>query len=136
MRHAVSICGLLLAGSACAGLAALQEHPAIVTSAPETSAKTLREELGSSEKILVIDVRSAKEYAAGHIPGAINIPFEDLSRKIGALKVPKDTAIVTMCEHGGRSSRAVVELQKLGYKASSFCRLESWRKERYKVESR
>ena len=136
MRHAVSVCGLLLTGLASGSLAALQEHPAIVTGAPETPAKTLREELGSSEKILVIDVRSAKEYAAGHIPGAINIPFEDLSRKIAALKVPKDTTIVTMCEHGGRSSRAVVELQKLGYKASSFCRLESWRKERYKVESR
>jgi rhodanese-related sulfurtransferase len=120
---------VLAAGSS----AALPQHPPIVAGAPETAAKTLREELGNDGKILVIDVRSAQEYATGHIPGAVNIPIEDLSRKIAALKVPKDKTIITVCEHGGRSSRAVVELQKLGYKASSFCRLESWRKERYKL---
>jgi rhodanese-related sulfurtransferase len=83
----------------------------------------------------VIDVRSPQEFAAGHIPGAVNIPFDELARKLEGMKVTKDTTLVTMCEHGGRSSRAVLELQKLGYPTASYCTLESWRKCGYKIET-
>jgi rhodanese-related sulfurtransferase len=135
MKSAVALSVSLLFGSVGVGLGGPQEHPATLAGAPETSAQKLQEELSKGAKILIIDVRSPKEYAAGHIPGAQNIPLEALDKRISELKVPKDTTVVTVCDHGGRSSRAVVELQKLGYKTSSFCRLESWKKAGYKIET-
>jgi rhodanese-related sulfurtransferase len=117
------------------GAAALaQEHPSVVAGASETEAKKLYDDLGQGKKVLVLDVRSPKEFEQGHIPGAINIPAEELSKRIQALKLSPNTVIVTMCEHGGRSSRASLELRKLGFRTTSFCRLEEWKKAGYKVE--
>jgi rhodanese-related sulfurtransferase len=113
---------------------AAQQHAPIAPNAQETGAKILFQELGQGKKILILDVREPKEYDAGHVPGAINIPIAALSKRLAEMKVPKDTTIVTMCEHGGRSSRAALELQKLGYKTSSFCRIDSWKKEGHRLE--
>lgn len=46
-------------------------------------------------EVLVIDVRPAAEYAAGHIPGAVSIPLEDLSARLGT--IPDGTEIVAYC---------------------------------------
>jgi rhodanese-related sulfurtransferase/DNA-binding transcriptional ArsR family regulator len=46
-------------------------------------------------EVLVIDVRPAAEYAAGHIPGAVSVPLEDLPARLGAL--PDGTEIVAYC---------------------------------------
>ncbi len=110
-----------------------QEHPSIAPSAHETSAKELHSWLDHNGKALVIDVRTAEEYAKGHIPEAINIPVNELSRKIRQMHISKDTTIITMCDHGGRSSHAAVELQKMGYEVTSFCRIDSWKKDGYKI---
>jgi rhodanese-related sulfurtransferase len=112
-----------------------QEHPRPLASAPQTSARQLSENLARGQNILILDVRSPKEYAAGHIPGSRNIPLEELIKGIQKMKLAKDTAIVTVCDHGGRSSRAVKELQKLGYQVTSFCTLDSWKKEHYRIET-
>jgi rhodanese-related sulfurtransferase len=126
----VAICiGLILAWTC---VAAAQQHAAVEKSAKQTSAEELQAALGRDTKILVIDVRSPQEFAAGHIPGAVNIPLDELARKLEEMK---DMTLVTMCEHGGRSSRAAVELQKLGYKTASYCTLDSWKKCGYKIET-
>jgi rhodanese-related sulfurtransferase len=132
-RSWMSLLPIFLAGAAVMVVAA-QQHAPVEPNAQETAAKKLFQELGQGKKILILDVREPKEYDAGHVPGAINIPVEDLSQRIAEMKVPKDTTIVTMCDHGGRSSRAALELQKLGYKTSSFCRIDSWRKEGHRLE--
>jgi len=124
--------GLLLA---CSMIAAAPQHPEVDKSARLTSAEELQQALGKDAKILVIDVRGAQAFAAGHIPGAVNIPIDDLAKKLEELKVSKDTTIVTMCEHGGRSSRAAVELQKLGYRTASYCTLDSWKKCGYRIDT-
>ena len=110
-----------------------QKHPSVTAGAPETTAKQLHSMLGEKGKVLVLDVRNPQEYAKGHIPEAVNVPIDVLPRKIHEMKVSKDTTIVTMCDHGGRSSRAALELQKMGYRATSFCRIESWQKDGYKI---
>jgi rhodanese-related sulfurtransferase len=112
------------------------QHAPVAPGANETQAAKLHEELGQGKQVLIIDVRDAKEFAAGHVPGAINIPVAELAKRIAEMKVPKDTVIVTVCEHGGRSSRAALELQKLGFKTTSFCRLDEWKKAGYKTEKR
>lgn len=110
------------------------QHMPAAKSAPEIEATKLHEEMGQGKKVLVIDVRTPKEFEADHIPGSVNIPLDELERKVSEMKLAKDTTIVTVCEHGGRSSNAAMELQKLGYKTVSYCRLDHWRAKDYKVE--
>jgi rhodanese-related sulfurtransferase len=134
MRRIWTAVILLFVWTLAVARSAAQEHPATLPDVPSTSAQRLAEKKDQGKGVLVIDVRSPREYAQGHIPGARNIPVEELGKKLAEMKLPKDTTVVTVCEHGGRSSRAVVELQKLGYKTSSFCTLDSWKKAGYKLE--
>jgi rhodanese-related sulfurtransferase len=131
MKGLTIVMGLLLAWS----VAAAQQHAPVDKAAQQTSAEQLQQALAKNSKMLVIDVRSAREFAVGHIPGAVNIPIEELPGKIKEMRVGKDTTLVTVCEHGGRSSRAAVELQKLGYHTVSYCRLDDWRKCGYQTVS-
>ncbi|AOI82872.1 MULTISPECIES: metalloregulator ArsR/SmtB family transcription factor [Burkholderia] len=66
---------------------------------------------------LLLDVRSAEDYATGHIPGAINIPTEELERHLGEL--PRNQNILAYC--GGRycvlSIQAVALLRAKGFSA-------------------
>lgn len=110
-----------------------QKHPSIAPGAKETTAKQLHSMLGQNGKILVIDVRTPEEFANGHIPEAVNIPIGELAGKLRQMHISKDTTIITMCDHGGRSSRAALELQRMGYNTSSFCRIDSWQKDGYKI---
>lgn len=114
-------------------LALPQKHPSIDPAAHETDAKQLHSYLDNNGQVLLIDVRTPGEYDKGHIPGAINVPIGELASKIREMKVAKDRTIVTTCDHGGRSSQAAMELQKMGYHATSFCRIDSWRKDGYKI---
>ena len=133
MKLRVSL-GIMLLCALTVSLPALpQKHPAIDPAAHETDAKQLHSYLDHNGKVLLLDVRTPAEYAKGHIPGAINVPIDALASKIREMKVAKSRTIVTTCDHGGRSSRAAMELQKMGYHATSFCRIDSWRKDGYKI---
>ena len=59
----------------------------------------------------IIDVRSAVEYAEGHIPGAVNIALN----QIPLLDAPKDAPIYLYCRSGARSARGCKALEKLGF---------------------
>ena len=64
---------------------------------------------------IILDVRRADEFAAGHIPGAINVANES----IGTAEIPKlpdkDQLIMVYCRSGRRSKEAAEKLVKLGY---------------------
>ncbi|NKF51131.1 rhodanese-like domain-containing protein [Shewanella sp. WXL01] len=64
---------------------------------------------------MVIDVRTAEEFAAGHLDNAINIPFEFIVSRLAKLGVAKDTDIVLYCRSGRRSGIAHNELIKAGF---------------------
>lgn len=68
-------------------------------------------------KVVVVDVRPASEYKAGHLPGAVSIPLNELERRLSEL--PRSRRIVAYCR--GRycvmSIEAVRLLQKKGFKA-------------------
>ena len=68
-------------------------------------------------KRVIIDVREYDEYAAGHLPGAINIPRGVLEFKIGMVPecANKDGAFLIYCRTSGRAALSAVQLQKLGY---------------------
>jgi len=62
-----------------------------------------------------LDVRSAEEFAAGHVEGAINIPHTDIATRISELQLTKDTDIALYCGSGRRAGIAIETLQQLGY---------------------
>ncbi|HKS74230.1 MAG TPA: rhodanese-like domain-containing protein [Terriglobales bacterium] len=130
-----AIAGIAVFYLVSASLATLpQQHPSVTSGAPEVSASELHSMLGQQGKVLVLDVRTPEEYAKGHIPEAVNVPIDSLAAKVQEMHVSKETTIVTTCEHGGRSSRAALELRKMGYQDTSFCRIASWQKNGYKIE--
>jgi phage shock protein E len=62
----------------------------------------------------VVDVRTAEEFASGHVPGAINIPYDQIARRVSEIG-PPSTRVVLYCRTGRRSGIAVEALQKAGY---------------------
>jgi rhodanese-related sulfurtransferase len=68
-----------------------------------------------SAKPFVLDVRETKEFAAGKIPGAVNIPIRDLPKALAKLPDNKNTPIVTYCAVGYRGGMSVMVLRMWGY---------------------
>ncbi|MCU1716223.1 rhodanese-like domain-containing protein [Pseudomonas sp. 5P_3.1_Bac2] len=65
---------------------------------------------------VLIDVRSAEEFAAGALPGAEHIDYQEIGSQIAALVPDKDTPIVLYCRSGRRSGIAEQSLRELGYR--------------------
>lgn len=63
----------------------------------------------------VLDVRGAAEFAAGHVPGAINVAHTRVPLQIAAL--PTDTPLLVHCNSGARSAAAVSLLERAGLRA-------------------
>ncbi len=61
--------------------------------------------------IMLIDVRDADEYARGHFKGAVNIPVDDLEKKLKSL--PTEKPIVFVCSTGARSGESYYMVQDL-----------------------
>lgn len=66
-------------------------------------------------KSTIVDVRSAAEFAGGHLPGAKNIPLAELASRVGELDKMKSKSIVVVCQSGARSARAAGVLAKAGF---------------------
>lgn len=64
----------------------------------------------------LLDVRTPAEFAAGHIPGALNIPVQELDRRMGELGA-KERPVVIYCRSGNRSAKAKAALEGAGFKA-------------------
>ena len=66
---------------------------------------------------MLIDVRTPGEYAGGYLPGAVNVPVEDIAEgRLGALaSVSKDTPLQVYCRSGARSRYAAAFLAEAGF---------------------
>ncbi len=62
----------------------------------------------------LVDVRSAREFAGGHHPGAINIPLHELVSRLGQLG-PKSRTVVLCCATGSRSVAAARVMREAGF---------------------
>jgi len=69
-----------------------------------------------ADEALWIDVRTAEEYAAGHVSQAINIPYEQIAARIPEVTEDKDAVIYLYCRSGRRSGIAKDTLDRLGYR--------------------
>ncbi|GAB1109774.1 MAG: hypothetical protein SwBeaMacB_04060 [Shewanella algae] len=64
---------------------------------------------------MLVDVRTPEEYAEGHLPEAVNIPFEQIAEAFAKQGIAKDTPVVVYCRSGRRSGIAKESLEKAGY---------------------
>ncbi len=64
---------------------------------------------------IIVDVREPDEFAAGHIPGAINLPLGDLTDLAQTELPDKDALIYLYCRSGSRSAYGATEMVALGY---------------------
>jgi rhodanese-related sulfurtransferase len=96
---------------------ALTPHDLVVEAKSQIKEVPTAEAQALLGKRVVIDVREYDEYAAGHLPGAINIPRGILEFKIGMVPecANKDGAFLIYCRTSGRAALSAVQLQKLGY---------------------
>jgi phage shock protein E len=79
------------------------------------SAKELAEQIQLKRAPLIVDVRSEKEYAEAHIPGAVNIPYDQLGDRLAEIDAAKTDEIVVHCRSGYRAEIAEKVLSEAGY---------------------
>jgi rhodanese-related sulfurtransferase len=82
---------------------------------------------------LLLDVRSPAEYAGGHLPGAVNVPLDEVDA-VAARYAGQD--VVTVCHSGARSLAAARLLSAAGARVQSLAGgTEAWRRAGHPVET-
>ena len=94
--------------------------PATVPAAPSAAAiplvtqdALLARQAKHDPTLLVLDVRSTEEFAQGHVPGAVNIPQDQVASRLA--EVPRDKDVVLYCRSGRRTALAAEVLSANGY---------------------
>lgn len=93
MKRRTVLCLLALSAAVSATPIAARQDP--LAAAPRMTVADLKKGLDAG-RILVVDVRDAHSFAAGHIPGAVLIPLEQVVSRVAELKASKKV-IVTYC---------------------------------------
>jgi rhodanese-related sulfurtransferase len=84
--------------------------------APTITQSELLSKLDRKEPdVIVLDVRTAAEFAAGHVPGARNVSHDELPARLGELAALRDQQVVLYCRSGRRTQIAEDVLRKAGF---------------------
>ena len=81
--------------------------------APMSQEALLEHQSRHPDHLFVLDVRTPQEYAEGHVPGAVNVPYDQLASRLA--EVPKDKDVVLYCKSGRRAGIAADVLAANGY---------------------
>lgn len=118
-RILVIVAGALL-GSA--GLVTLvrADAPAAAAPAAESAPRISQDDLlarldKKDPAVVVLDVRTPAEFAAGHVPGARNVSHDELAGRLGELGELRDKDVVLYCRSGRRTALAEDVLRKAGF---------------------
>jgi rhodanese-related sulfurtransferase len=145
MNQFFTSCLVIVIGAALSTppMALAQSYPPVVTQkvqAAQKQVKTIgmedyRKIVESPGDALIVDVREPQEYAAGHVPGAINIPRGLLEfqiwKHVGFPATPEmDRPVYLQCQSGNRASLAAQSLTELGFTQATavVMSLEVWQK--------
>lgn len=85
----------------------------------------------------IIDVRSREEYEAGHVPGAVHLPFRVVGERIHEVPAARDARIVVYCQHGPRAWLAASVLRRHGFHRIEYLRghMHRWHRLRLPEET-
>ena len=94
----------------------------------QITAEEAKNIMDSGEEYVLLDVREQDEYDAGHIPGAILIPYTQIEEKAEEILQDKEKQILVYCRSGRRSKIASESLAKLGYtNVKEFGGINDWK---------
>jgi hydroxyacylglutathione hydrolase len=115
------------------GMAAWRTAELPVASIPQLTVQELAERLANGDRLTVLDVRNASEWAAGHIEGAIHIPLGDLAQRLA--EISRDGPLAVHCAHAHRSGAAVSILQAQGFERLHHLvgGISAWEEAGYKI---
>ena len=77
--------------------------------------ETFAKEFDAGAYKLVVDVRTAQEFAGGHVPGAVNIPIDQLKARMVELEPHRADKVGVICQSGRRSLAASQTLAEAGF---------------------
>ena len=103
----------LLAGGLAVAIVLLLQHESR-RGGPSLSPQQVINRLNSDDAV-VVDLRDAKEFKAGHIVDAINIPYAKLAEKVGELERYRDKPVVLVCKLGQQAGAAGKLLRQQGF---------------------
>lgn len=91
-----------------------------------TSSKELSQKARQrvKEGAILLDVRTREEFEGGHLPGAKNIPVQELGARLSEL--PKGAKVVVYCRSGGRSAAASQVLKGRGHDVLDIGPMSAW----------
>jgi rhodanese-related sulfurtransferase len=75
----------------------------------------LLEQLQNGDSPIILDVRTPREYQQGHVPGAVNLPYQQIGRRMAELEQIRDRQVVVYCEVGPRARVAQSMLEQAGF---------------------
>lgn len=108
-------------------LTSCQANNTVTASYEQISPEDAKTIMDTETDYIILDVRTADEYAEGHIPNAINLDHEDISSKAEVLLPDQDTLILVYCRSGRRSKIAAEALVELGYSnVKEFGGINDW----------
>ena len=81
----------------------------------QITAEEAKKIMDSGEEHIILDVREQDEYDAGHIPGAMLLPYTEIESKAEKMLTDKDEQLFIYCRSGRRSKIAAEALVELGY---------------------
>jgi rhodanese-related sulfurtransferase len=95
----------------------------------------LKMAIENGENYTIVDLRTPELFAKGHIPGAINLKFEELDKNLDKLSKDKTTVVYCYDIVCHLSSKAALELAKKGYKVKELVGgFDTWAEKDLKVE--
>jgi len=102
----------------------------------KVSAADVKAMIDKKDKAIYLDVRDAGEFAAGHLPGAMNISRGTLEFNVFNKIKDQNAKVIVYCKTAGRSALAAKTLNDLGYKNAVLmdAQFEDWIKAGYPVE--
>lgn len=109
MRVQLSLVGI---GVLLAVWSASAQDPKLTQKQPVADAT---QQARQQNKVIWIDVRTKEEYDRGHLPGAVHIPYEQITDKISQVTQDKNAVIQLYCRSGRRSGIALESLTAAGF---------------------
>ncbi len=80
----------------------------------------VQERLHRKQDLVLLDVRTEREWKGGHIKGAVHIPLHELTHRTEELEKHRNRQIICYCQTGSRSVSAAVRLKKLGFTTANM----------------